>query len=81
MGNPTAVTVLTATKRIGTCNGANCGARIEWYKTLHDRNMPVNLNAPYLTTGQSQDGELTATISSDDVHWTTCPDSARFKRK
>lgn len=80
MGKATAVTIRTDTKGHGRCRAKECQAAIEWYETFTGRRMPVNAGVVYLTTGTDVDGRPLATISSDDVHWATCPAAPNFQR-
>ena len=59
--------------RTSNCKG--CGRAIRWAVTAAGKNIALEAKA---CVQHAPDGSLT--VSTDDVHWATCPRARAFKR-
>lgn len=64
---------------VTTCQG--CGRRIVWLKTLNHAHMPINAN--FFTREQLEGPPpvFEYKVHQKGVHWSDCPESARFRRR
>ncbi len=72
------VRVWDDTKGPGTCR--SCQAPLTWFTTVAGKKIPFNRD-PVPRKSEHQDGRLVLFLGSDDVHWATCPDAERFRRR
>lgn len=73
------VKVLADTKGGGRCR--SCDARLTWYETVAGKRMPFDGDPVPRGSELDQDRRLVEWLSSDDVHWRTCPEADRFRRR
>ena len=79
---PTTIAVYEDTKGHGVCAGQTCGASLTWYQTLSGRRMPFTGDpVPLRSAHDAPSHRLLLFFSSDDAHWTACPDRDSFKTK
>ena len=82
-------------RHVATCNGPNCGAEILWCKGSKGGNVPLDAeptpDGDWVIEGEDEpqpravhlagDNAATYTGPKYTVHWGTCPDRERFRRK
>ena len=74
----TFVRCLADTRGRGTCKA--CGAALTWMQTIAGKRMCFDGDPVALKTEHSEDRRLVEVFSSDDVHWSRCPQAGQFKR-
>lgn len=64
----------------GTCR--SCGATLTWAETLTGKRMPFDGDpVARHTSHDPATRDLVEHLSADDVHWRTCDDPERFRRR
>lgn len=68
------------TRGRGRCRA--CEAPLTWYETTAGKRMPFDGEpVPRGSMHQDSTRRLIVLLSSDDVHWRTCPDADSFRRR
>jgi hypothetical protein len=76
----TLVEVFADTKGGGTCR--SCDARLTWFETIGGKRMPFDGEpVPRQSRHEGATHRLIESYSSDDVHWRTCPDANKWRRR
>ena len=78
MPKPTMLHVYDDTRGDGVCR--SCHAPIFWFTLVSGKKHPFNTDV-YLMTRHGDDGRLFGTISAEDSHFESCPDSKNWSRK
>ena len=68
------------TKKAGQCSAASCLAPLDWYRTEHDKAMPMNRGAEAGRVEFFGDDPI-GTFNSADSHWATCPARQQFSHR
>lgn len=78
-GPADSIRVLEGTRE-GLCRG--CGAKLHWLLTIPNRKpMPFNSEPRIVQdTGCRENGARVLWVSTEAVHWGTCPKANRFRR-
>jgi hypothetical protein len=73
----TLIALYESSRKSGVCSA--CAARLDWYHT-HPKQKAMPMNAGAVPRRSERvAGEVVAYFSSDDTHWSSCPDAGRFR--
>lgn len=78
-GKETLVRVFDDTRGSGRCR--SCDAKLTWFTTVAGKKIPFDGDPVPRKSDLDADRRLVLFLSSDDVHWATCPDADRFRRR